>query len=147
MAAMQPYPPPQGPPGYPPPGYPPQGQPPPGYPPQGQPPPQGAAGRPPPSDARNIVRWGALGILLLGFLLVVGTGIAGMSSESAGVTMAYVTAAPLGFGLAGFVVALLTRKSQSSGVAVGAPLGCGCFSAFMFVALAVVFFNVIFPML
>jgi hypothetical protein len=134
--------------------YPPQQPPPPGYPPQGYPPqayPPGphavAAAAPPPSGARAAVRWGALGMLLLGFLLVIGTAIAGMSSESLGVTMSYVTAGPLGFGLAGFIVALITKKSQSNGVAVGAPLGCGCLSALIFVALTVVFFTAIFPAL
>jgi len=139
---MQQYPPQQGPgPGYPPPGYPPPGYPPPGAPPQ--PPPGGPA----PSDARNIVRYAALGMLVLGLLLAIGTAIAGMSSESLGMMMAYVTAGPLGFGVIGFIVALLTKKSQSSGVAVGAPLGCGCASALMGVALAVLFFTVIFPAL
>jgi hypothetical protein len=89
----------------------------------------------------------SLASLALGFLLVIGTIVAGMSSESLGATMAYVTAGPLGFGLAGTLMALLTRKSASNGTAVGAPLGCGCFSALVFVGLTVTFFVAIFPSL
>jgi len=131
---------------YPPQHAPPPQYPPPGYPPHG-PPPQQPGGGPPSSDARNLVRWGTVLVLVLAFLLAIGTVIAGLSSESLGITMAYVTAGPLGFGLGGFIVALLTKKSPSTGVAVGAPLGCGCMSALSFVSLAVLFFAVIFPAL
>lgn len=99
------------------------------------------------SGPRKIVLGLSLAALALGFLLVIGTAVAGMSSESLGVTMSYVTAGPLGFGLAATLMALLTRKSQSNGAAVGAPLGCGCFSALVFVTLTVVFFVSIFPAL
>jgi hypothetical protein len=80
-------------------------------------------------------------------LLVIGTIVAGMSSESLGVTMSYVAAGPLGFGLAATLMSLITRKSPSNGVAVGAPLGCGCFSALVFATLTFVFFVSIFPSL
>ena len=89
----------------------------------------------------------ALATLGLSFLLVIGTIAVGISSESLGVTMAYVTAGPLGFGLVATFVALVTRKSPSNGTAVGAPLGCGCLSAIVFASLTFVFFVSIFPSL
>jgi hypothetical protein len=112
----------------------------------------GAQGYPPaapakPSGARKIVLGLALAALGLGFLLVLATIAAGISSETLGMQMSYVTAGPLGFGLAATLMALLTRKSPSNGVAVGAPLGCGCLSAVVFAALTVVFFVSIFPSL
>lgn len=102
---------------------------------------------PPPGGGRKIVLGLALGVLALSFLMVIGTIVAGISSESLGMTMSYVTAGPLGFGLAATLMALLTRKSASNGVAVGAPLGCGCFSAIVFATLTFVFFVSIFPSL
>jgi hypothetical protein len=89
----------------------------------------GAHGPPPvaprkPGGARKVVLGLALAALALSFLLVIVTIIAGLSSESLGMQMSYVTAGPLGFGLAATLMALLTRKSASDGVAVGAPLGC-----------------------
>jgi hypothetical protein len=105
-----------------------------------QTPPAGGAGR-------KIALGLGLASLALGFLLVIVTIIGGMSSESLGVTLSYATAGPLGFGLAATLMALLTRKSPSNGVAVGAPLGCGCFAGLVFVSLTVVFFVSIFPAL
>lgn len=113
---------------------------------QGYPPPQQPS-PPAPGGGRKVVLGLALGALALSFLLVIGTVVAGISSESLGVTMSYVTAGPLGFGLAATLMALLTRKSASNGVAVGAPLGCGCFSAIFFATLTFVFFVSIFPSL
>jgi hypothetical protein len=115
-------------------------QPPPGY-----PPPQ--VNPPPSTGGRKIVLGLALAVLALSFLLVIGTIVAGISSESLGVSMSYLTAGPLGFGLAATLMALITRKSASNGVAVGAPLGCGCFAAITFAALTFVFFISIFPSL
>lgn len=111
------------------------------------PPPAPLPAAPPPSGARKIVLGLALASLALSFLLVIVTIVAGMSSESLGMTMSYLTAGPLGFGLAATLMALLTRKSPSNGVAVGAPLGCGCFSALVFATLTFVFFVSIFPSL
>jgi len=102
---------------------------------------------PKPSGARKIVFGLALASLAVSFLLVIGTIVAGISSESLGMSMSYVTAGPLGFGLAATLMSLLTRKSASNGVAVGAPLGCGCFSGLVFATLTFVFFVSIFPSL
>ena len=99
------------------------------------------------TGARKVVLGLALATLGLSFLLVIGTIVAGISSESLGMTMSYLTAGPLGFGLVATVVALITRKSPSNGVAVGAPLGCGCLSAIVFASLTFVFFVSIFPSL
>jgi hypothetical protein len=101
----------------------------------------------PPSGARKIVLGLSLAALAVSFLMVIGTIVAGISSEELGMTMSYVTAGPLGFGLAATLMALITRKSPSNGVAVGAPLGCGCFSAVFFATMTFVFFVSIFPSL
>jgi hypothetical protein len=115
-------------------------QPPPGYPPQQPSPPASSGGR-------KVVLGLSLAALALSFLMVIGTVVAAISSESLGVSMSYVTAGPLGFGLAATLMALITRKSASNGVAVGAPLGCGCFSAIFFATMTFVFFVSIFPSL
>jgi hypothetical protein len=118
-------------------------QPYPGFGPQAAPPPG-----PPPEEGggRKIVRILAIASLVLALLMCVGTAVAGMMSESLGMTMAYVTAGPLGFGLVGTIAASMTKRS-SSGVAIGVPLGCGCLSAFGLIGLVVTFFVAIFPSL
>ncbi len=101
----------------------------------------------PPTGGRKVVLGISLAVLAFSLLLVLGTIIAGISSESLGVTMSYVTAGPLGFGLAATLMALMTKKSQSNGAAIGAPIGCGCFSAIFFAVMTFVFFVSIFPSL
>ena len=48
--------------------------------------------------------------LLVGLGLVVATGVAGYHSERFGVMMSYLAAAPIGFGLAGLIGALRSRR-------------------------------------
>jgi hypothetical protein len=87
-----------------------------------------------------------LGVLGLGFLLLIGTGVAAYGSESDGVMMSYVAVGPFMFGLVGSIVALMTRRS-SPGKAIGAPLGCGCGAALGSFMALVVFMAVIWRML
>ena len=87
-----------------------------------------------------------LGVLGLGLLLLVVTGIAAYGSERDGVAMSYVAVGPLLFGLVGSPVAFLTRYS-SAGKAIGAPLGCGCGAGLGGLLALVLFFAVIWRML
>lgn len=125
-------------------------QPPPG-PPQYSPPPYGQpAAASAPVPAKSTAWWGgyvSIGILAFSFLLVIGTIIAAISSEELGMTMTMVTAGPFFFGLVGTIVALVTKKNPKAGVAIGAPLGCGCLAAIVGALLVVVFFVSIFPSL
>ncbi len=87
-----------------------------------------------------------LGVLALGVLLVIGTGIAAYGSESNGVMMSYVAVGPFMFGLVGSIVALMTRFG-SPGKAIGAPFGCGCAAALGSLVSLVIFMAVIWRML
>lgn len=142
--------------------YPPQGPPPQQYPPQGQPPqPYAQQGQPPQqypnaqqpaaaAPAAPVKWWGgyvSLGMLVVSLLLGIATGVAAISSESAGVMMSYVAVGPFAFGVAGLIVALVTKKNANAKVAVGAPIGCGCLAWIVAVMMLFVFMVAIFPKL
>ncbi len=88
------------------------------------------------------VRLVGLGFLGLGILGVIGTVIAGMSSETMGMNMASITVGPLLFGI---VVTAMSGKDKTGGA--GKPIGCGC-AAWVGAGLALfVFFTAIWPSL
>ena len=89
----------------------------------------------------------SLGMLVISLLLGVGTGIAAFMSEELGVTMSYVAIGPFAFGVAGTIVAIVTKKNANQKVAVGAPIGCGCLAWIVATMLLVVFMVAIFPSL
>jgi hypothetical protein len=94
--------------------------------------------------------WGgyvSLAVLALSLLLGIGTGVAAFMSERLGVTMSYLAIGPFAFGVAGTIVALVTRKNPNQKVAVGAPLGCGCLAWIVAFVFLVVFMVAIFPSL
>ncbi len=127
---------------------PPFGAPPGSPPPYGQPP--GAAQQTAPAPAKKVAWWGgyvSLAVLALSLLLVIGTIVAAISSEELGMNMTMLTSGPLFFGIVGTIVALVTKKNPKPGVAIGAPLGCGCLAAIVSAALVAVFFVAIFPRL
>ena len=79
-----------------------------------------------------------------------GVGVSAYSSESAGVTAAQLAAFPLGFTLAGALGAAGIHfgvRDATTPVQVGGPVGCGCLGGVAMVAVAVLFFAVIFPAL
>jgi hypothetical protein len=84
----------------------------------------------------------ALGFLGLGILLLVGTVVGGMASESLGMNLAMLTPGPLGFGIA---ATALTGKGASGTPAK--PLGVGCLVGFVLSVMVFVFFAVIWPSL
>ena len=86
-------------------------------------------------------------MLAISILLGIGTGVAAYMSEDLGVTMSYVAIGPFAFGVAGTIVALVTRKNANQKIAVGAPIGCGCLAWIVAVLLLVVFMVAIFPSL
>jgi hypothetical protein len=76
-----------------------------------------------------------------------GAGFAiGFVSESMGVLASYIGFPLFAGGAAALLVAPFLRRSGAP-AAVGAPLGCGCFSMFATLFVVVVFFAVVFPML
>jgi hypothetical protein len=83
--------------------------------------------------------------LAIGVLMAIGTVIAGISSESAGMTMAMLTAGPLGFGIIATIMS--RRDAKTQGAAIGMPLGCGCAAGFVLALLTTIFFVAIFPAL
>ncbi len=86
-------------------------------------------------------------VLLLGCVVGGGiTAIAGANSESDGVAAAGLTVLPIGFGLAATLVAIITRKKQK-GVAIGAPIGCGCLGGIGAAIAFFVFMTAIWPSL
>ena len=77
-------------------------------------------------------------------LMVCAVGAAGYSSESAGVAMSYPAAAFIGFFLGGWRAVPWAREKRKHAVT---PVGVGVVVAFLFAALAVFFFEGIFPAL
>lgn len=85
-------------------------------------------------------------LLLLGSMaacLVTGLAAAG-ASESDAVAVSMVTVPTVIAGLFPWIVALLTRK-KGTGLAVGAPIGCGCLTWIVSLVSMVVFYAVIWP--
>jgi len=105
----------------------------------------------PPAPPAGPTRWWggyvSLAMLALSLLLGIGTGVAAYMSEELGVYMSYVAIGPFAFGVAGTIVALVTKKNANPKVAVGAPIGCGCLAWVVAVLLLVVFMVAIFPSL
>ena len=91
-----------------------------------------------PGWARIVARVG----LAIGLLLAVATIIGGASSESLGVSLAMLTAAPLGFGI---VATVLTPWTARGGPAKPLGIGCGAGIALSFIVWF--FFAAIFPAL
>ena len=89
----------------------------------------------------------SLGMLGLSIVLVIATIVAAAMSEQRGVTMSYVAIGPFAFGVAGTIVALVTRHHPNRTVAVGAPIGCGCLAWIVGFVLLFVFMVGIFPKL
>ncbi|AKF09603.1 hypothetical protein [Sandaracinus amylolyticus] len=135
------------------PGY---GAPPPSYSQPGPPPGQGWAPQPPqvtPPGGPNEPNGTWIGVILsvlflLGsFLACAVTGIvAANESERFAMEVSYVTVPTIVAGLFPWIVALLLRK-KGTGVAVGAPIGCGCLTWVVSLVGIIVFFEVIWPSL
>ena len=79
----------------------------------------------------------------------IGTGVAGYSSESAGVTASYVVTGPACFFSGGALAAIAAHVliKKASPVRTFGPVGCGCLSAVFGFVMIVLFFAVIFPAL
>jgi hypothetical protein len=83
----------------------------------------------------------------IGVLGCAGAGFAiGFVSESMGILASYVGFPLFAGGVAALLVAPFLRRS-GTGLAVGAPVGCGCFSLLATLFAVVVFFVAIFPAL
>lgn len=85
-------------------------------------------------------------LLLLGSVgacLVTGLAVA-EARESDAVVVSMVTVPTLIAGLFPWIVALITRK-KGAGLAVGAPIGCGCLTWVVSLIGLVVFYQVIWP--
>lgn len=122
---------------------------------QGGGPPQGPQGgpppghTPPPSEPQGTWIGVAIAVLfLLGSVfscLVTGL-VAATESERFAMEVAYVTMPTVFAGLLPWIVALLVRK-KGTGLAVGAPIGCGCLTWVVSLVSVIVFFEVIWPSL
>jgi len=84
--------------------------------------------------------------LALGALSCIGTGLAGATSESLGVSVRYVGVPLFVGGLGAMAVAPFVRN-RGAGAAIGAPLGCGCGGFSIALLLLVVFYVAIWPSL
>lgn len=102
----------------------------------------------PPTTWKMPLLW--LGLAALSVLCGgVGAGAAAYSSESAGVSASYLVTGPICFfsgGALGAVALHLLVKKAGPARSFG-PVGCGCLSAMVGVALMVFFFAAIFPAL
>lgn len=105
-------------------------------------PPSGSA----PAESTNVGLIIAGLWLGLGLLACIGTGVAGAMSETLGMNVSYL-GVPLFFsGVVAMCVAPFVR-AKGQGVAIGAPLGCGC-GMFLFAGVLLgVFYVAIWPSL
>src|SRR5262245_38377766 len=100
-----------------------------------------------PPAANNIGLVLAILWFFAGVLGCAGAGaVAALMSESLGVLASYFGYPLFVGGLAALLIAPFVRRS-GAGVAVGAPVGCGCLGMIATFFLVVVFFAVIFPAL
>lgn len=109
---------------------------------------QGPAGDVKPPSGIALAIWLIGGFLgtIIGAVVV---GIAAAGSESAGVTVSYIVAGPVGFGWGGALGALigyLAFKKKPTHRKI-APVGCGCGCALFVGVGLVVFMTAIFPAL
>lgn len=88
----------------------------------------------------------ALVWLFFGFVGCIATALAGVTSESLGVTVSYV-GMPLLLGGIGAVIVAPFVRGKGQAAAIGAPIGCGCLGALVGFVATVVFFVAIFPSL
>lgn len=93
------------------------------------------------------IAWG-IAALVIGLLCVVAVAFAGMGSESAGMSAAYMAAGPLGFVCSGAAgAAIIHLAVKSGGARIYGPFGCGCLGAIALALGTFVFFAAIFPAL
>jgi hypothetical protein len=83
-----------------------------------------------------------LAFLALGVLLLIGTVVGGMSSETLGMNLAMATGGPLAFGI---VATAMSGKGAKGSAAK--PLGCGCVAGLVLSIGVFVFFVSIWPSL
>jgi hypothetical protein len=89
----------------------------------------------------------SMGMLLLSFIACVFTGFAASElRESDAVDISYFTVPFIVAGLVAWLPALLTRK-KGMGLAVGAPIGCGCLAGIVATVGLMVFYVVLWPSL
>jgi hypothetical protein len=93
-------------------------------------------------DMPGWVRIIALIGLAFGILLLLGTVVGGMSSETLGMNLAMATGGPLAFGI---IATAMSGKGKKGSPAK--PLGCGCVAGFCLSLMVFVFFASIWPSL
>jgi len=102
-------------------------------------------------EKKNEGTWIGLGLsavmLVMSFIACGISGIAASEMrEEEAVTLSYLTVPFIVAGLVAWLPALLARK-KGMGLAVGAPLGCGCLSGIMASIALAVFYVVLWPSL